>query len=101
MILARRDVGVAYHLAVVVDDALQGISHIVRGADLFAATHVHVLLQALLGLPTPVYRHHRLLLGADGERLAKRTGAATLQALRAQGITPTAIRARLGLPSSP
>ncbi len=73
VILARKDVGVAYHLAVVVDDALQEVSEVVRGADLFAATHVQRLLQALLGLPTPRYRHHRLLLGEDGRRLAKRS----------------------------
>jgi glutamyl-Q tRNA(Asp) synthetase len=97
VILARKDVGVAYHLAVVVDDALQGVTHVVRGQDLFAAAHVQVLLQALLGLPTPTYRHHRLLLAPDGKRLAKRNGAESLRDLRAQGLTPTAVRARLGL----
>ena len=97
VVLARKDVGVAYHLAVVVDDALQGITHVVRGEDLFEATHVQRLLQALLGLPTPVYRHHRLLLGPDGERLAKRTGAPSLQALRKAGVDPAALRAELGI----
>ncbi len=97
VILARKDVGVAYHLAVVVDDALQEVSEVVRGADLFAATHIQRLLQALLGLPTPRYRHHRLLLGEDGQRLAKRNGAPSLQALREVGVTPAAVRARLGL----
>ena len=98
VILARKDVGVAYHLAVVVDDALQGVSEVVRGADLFAATHVQRLLQALLGLPTPRYRHHRLLLGEDGHRLAKRNGAPSLRSLREAGVTPAEVRARLGLP---
>ena len=98
VILARKDVGVAYHLAVVVDDALQGVSEVVRGRDLFAATHVQRLLQALLGLPTPRYRHHRLLLGDDGRRLAKRNGAPALGALREAGVTPAEVRARLGLP---
>ena len=97
VILARKDVGVAYHLAVVVDDALQGVSEVVRGADLFAATHVQRLLQALLGLPTPRYRHHRLLLGPDGRRLAKRDGAPSLQSLRGAGMTPADVRAHLGL----
>jgi glutamyl-Q tRNA(Asp) synthetase len=97
VILARKDVGVAYHLAVVVDDALQGVSEVIRGADLFAAAHVQRLLQALLGLPTPAYRHHALLLGADGKRLAKRNGAPALRDLRAAGATPSEVRARLGL----
>ena len=75
MVLARRDVGVAYHLAVVVDDARQGVTHVVRGEDLQEAAHGQRLLQALLGLPEPVYRHHPLLLGPDGRRLSKRDGA--------------------------
>ena len=98
VILARKDVGVAYHLAVVVDDALQGVSEVIRGQDLFAATHVQRLLQALLGLPTPLYRHHRLLLGDDGKRLAKRNGAPSLREMRELGATPTQVRAQLGLP---
>lgn len=85
IVLARKDVGVAYHLAVVVDDALQGISHVIRGADLVEATHVQRLLQALLDLPTPTYRHHRLLMGEDGKRLAKRNGAPALRDLRLSG----------------
>ena len=97
VVLARKDVGVAYHLAVVVDDALQGVTHVVRGEDLFEAAHIQRLLQALLGLPTPVYRHHRLLLGPDGRRLAKRTGAPSLQALRQTGTSPAALRAELGI----
>ncbi len=97
VILARKDVGVAYHLAVVVDDALQQISHVIRGEDLFSASHIQVVLQALLGLPTPLYRHHRLLLGPDGKRLAKRNGAPALQALRLAGETAADVRARLGL----
>jgi glutamyl-Q tRNA(Asp) synthetase len=95
VILARKDVGVAYHLAVVVDDAYQGVTHVVRGQDLFAAAHIQRPLQALLGLPTPTYRHHRLLLGPDGKRLAKRNGGETLGDLRAAGVTPTQIRARV------
>ncbi|MHB8283429.1 MAG: tRNA glutamyl-Q(34) synthetase GluQRS [Caulobacteraceae bacterium] len=97
VVLARKDVGVAYHLAVVVDDAGQGVSHVVRGHDLFAAAHIQVLLQALLGLPTPIYRHHPLLLGPDGKRLAKRNGAQSLRELRERGLTPADVRARLGL----
>jgi glutamyl-Q tRNA(Asp) synthetase len=96
VVLARKDVGVAYHLAVVVDDALQGITHVIRGQDLFAATHVQRLLQALLGLPTPVYRHHPLLLGPDGKRLAKRDQAETLAEIRARGMTAEALRRELG-----
>ncbi len=95
VILARKDVGVAYHLAVVVDDALQEISHVIRGQDLFAAAHIQVLLQRLLGLPTPTYRHHRLLLGPDGKRLAKRNGAPALRELRLAGETAADVRARL------
>lgn len=96
VVLARKDVGVAYHLAVVVDDALQGISHVIRGQDLFEAAHVQRLLQALLGLPTPVYRHHPLLLGPDGKRFAKRDRAETLAELRAAGVTPEALRREMG-----
>jgi glutamyl-Q tRNA(Asp) synthetase len=96
VVLARRDVGVAYHLAVVVDDALQGITEVVRGVDLFEATHVQRLLQALLGLPTPAYRHHRLLTGPDGKRFAKRDRAETLRSLREQGMSPADLRRELG-----
>ncbi|WP_375381198.1 tRNA glutamyl-Q(34) synthetase GluQRS [uncultured Sphingomonas sp.] len=85
VVLARKDAPASYHLAVTVDDASQGVTDVVRGEDLFAATHVHRLLQALLGLPTPHYHHHPLLLGPDGRRLAKRNGAPTLAAMRAAG----------------
>jgi glutamyl-Q tRNA(Asp) synthetase len=96
VVLARKDVGVAYHLAVVVDDGLQGIDHVIRGCDLFEAAHIQRLLQALLGLPTPVYRHHGLLLSATGERLAKRDKAETLQELRQRGVTAEALKDELG-----
>jgi glutamyl-Q tRNA(Asp) synthetase len=96
VVLARKDVGVAYHLAVVVDDALQGIDHVIRGEDLAEATHIQRLLQALLGLPTPTYRHHPLLTGADGKRFAKRDKAETLRELRERGVTPEELRKELG-----
>jgi glutamyl-Q tRNA(Asp) synthetase len=91
VVLARREMPVSYHLCVVHDDALQNITHVVRGEDLATATHIHVLLQKLLGLPTPIYAHHRLLLGPDGKRLAKRDGGMTLRALRAAGTTAASI----------
>jgi len=97
VVLARKDVGVAYHLAVVVDDALQGVTHVIRGQDLFQAAHVQRLLQALLGLPTPVYRHHRLLTDAAGRRFAKRDKAETLRDLRARGMTPAELRREMGI----
>ena len=86
VILARKDAPASYHLAVTLDDAAQGVTHVVRGRDLFAATHVHRLLQALLGLPTPLYRHHALIADDSGERLAKRNKAPTLEAMRAAGM---------------
>lgn len=92
VVLGRKDVSASYHLACVHDDALQGVSHVIRGQDLFFVTHLHVLLQALLGLPKPVYRHHRLVLGEDGERLAKRDKALALQALREAGRDPRDVR---------
>ena len=85
VVLARKDAPASYHLAVTVDDAAQGVTHVVRGVDLFAATHVHRLLQALLGLPVPVWHHHPLLIDASGRRLAKRDGAASLEAMRLAG----------------
>jgi len=91
VVLARKDAPVSYHLAVTVDDAAQGVTDVVRGRDLFAATHVHRLLQALLGLPTPHYHHHGLLADADGHRLAKRHGAPTLASLREAGTDPAAL----------
>lgn len=97
VILARKDMPTSYHLSVVHDDALQGVSHVIRGEDLSAATHIHVLLQRLLGLPSPVYMHHKLITGPDGKRYAKRDGAVTLAALRASGLSPDDIRARIGL----
>ena len=96
VVLARKDVGVAYHLAVTVDDALQGITHVIRGRDLFDATHVQRLLQALLGLPEPLYRHHRLLTGPDGKRFAKRDRAETLRSLRERGMSAADLRRELG-----
>jgi glutamyl-Q tRNA(Asp) synthetase len=95
VILARKDAPASYHLAVTIDDAAQGITHVVRGRDLFAATHVHRLLQALLGRPTPVYRHHALIGGPDGRRLAKRDRAPTLADLRAAGQDGTALTGML------
>jgi glutamyl-Q tRNA(Asp) synthetase len=91
VVLARKDAPSSYHLAVTVDDAAQGVTDVVRGADLFAATHVHRLLQALLELPTPRYHHHPLLTDAAGKRLAKRDGAPTLAALRDAGVAGTAL----------
>jgi glutamyl-Q tRNA(Asp) synthetase len=88
VVLARKDAPTSYHLAVTVDDHLQGISLVTRGADLFEATHVHRLLQALLGYETPEYRHHRLLTDAAGRRLAKRDGDVTIRGLRETGYTP-------------
>jgi glutamyl-Q tRNA(Asp) synthetase len=96
VVLARKDVGVAYHLAVVVDDARQGVTEVVRGRDLFEATHIQRVLQALLGLPEPRYRHHRLIVGPDGRRLAKRDRAETLRSARERGVTAGALRAELG-----
>jgi glutamyl-Q tRNA(Asp) synthetase len=92
VVLARKDVGTSYHIAVVHDDALQGISHVIRGEDLFEQTPIHVLLQTLLGLPTPIYRHHRLLMDETGKRFAKRDQAATLQAMRESGETSEGLR---------
>lgn len=95
--LARRDIGTSYHLAVVLDDAHQGVSHVTRGCDLFAAVPLHRLLQALLGLPVPVWRHHRLIRDDSGRRLAKRDDARALAACRADGAGPDEVRAILGL----
>lgn len=96
-ILARRDIGTSYHLAVVADDAAEGITEIVRGEDLFQASFLHVLLQRLLGLPTPAYHHHRLIRDADGRRLAKRDDARAISKYRAEGATPADIRRMIGL----
>ncbi len=97
VVLGRRDIGIAYHLAVVVDDARQGITHVVRGADLWDATPLHRLLQALLGLPEPVWYHHRLIRDAFGKRLAKRDDALALATLRAEGADPEDIRRMTGM----
>ncbi|MDA1098797.1 MAG: tRNA glutamyl-Q(34) synthetase GluQRS [Proteobacteria bacterium] len=96
VVLARKDTPTSYHLAVTVDDALQGITLVTRGADLFAATHVHRLLQALLHLPTPEYDHHPLLRDDDGVRLAKRDGAVSLAQWRREGRAPAQLRQSLG-----
>ena len=98
VILGRKETPTSYHLSVVVDDAFQGITHVVRGQDLAAATDVHRVLQTLLDLPAPVYHHHRLILGANGQKLAKSTGATSLRVLRAEGATPADIRRLVGLP---
>ena len=97
VVLARKDTPTSYHLSVVVDDALQGVTHVVRGHDLYAATSVHRLLQALLGLPAPTYRHHRLILDDDGRKLSKSTRATALRELRAAGASPADIRRMIGL----
>ncbi len=97
VVLWRSDAPASYHLAVTVDDAAQGVTHVVRGLDLFHATSVHRLLQALLGLPTPVYHHHRLISGPDGRKLSKSLGDTALAALWAEGRTPSDIRAMVGI----
>ncbi len=97
VILARKETPASYHLAVVVDDAAQGVTDVVRGRDLFHATAVHRLLQALLGLPQPRYHHHRLILDGEGRKLSKSTAATGLRELRAKGVTPVEIRATAGL----
>lgn len=99
VVLARRDIGTSYHLAVVVDDAFQGITHITRGEDLLPATHVHRLLQAMLGLPEPRYMHHELVTDLRGVRLAKRHDALSLKSLREGGATPEELFSRLAYPS--
>lgn len=96
VVLARKETPTSYHLAVTIDDALQGVTLVTRGVDLFAATHVHRLLQALLDLPVPRYRHHRLLTDAQGRRYAKRDRSLTLAALRAAGRSPAEVRAMAG-----
>jgi glutamyl-Q tRNA(Asp) synthetase len=101
IVLARRGMGTSYHLSVVVDDAAQSVTHVVRGADLGPATIIHVVLQRLLGLTTPIYHHHRLIRDADGKRLAKRDDARALRLYRDEGVTPAELRARLNLPPAP
>ena len=96
VVLARKDVATSYHLSVVVDDAAQGVTLVTRGEDLFDSTHVHRVLQALLGLPVPQWHHHRLVCDASGKRLAKRDAARSLASLRASGLHPADVRQRLG-----
>jgi glutamyl-Q tRNA(Asp) synthetase len=96
VVLVRKDIGTSYHLSVIVDDALQSVSHITRGMDLFAATHIHRVLQALLGLPTPLYHHHRLITDAAGRKLAKSLRDPSLRSLRFAGVTADEIRKELG-----
>ena len=91
VVLARKEVPASYHLAVTVDDAIQGVTLVTRGEDLATATHIHRVLQALLGLPTPRYRHHRLLTDAAGRRLSKRDGARTIRSMREKGMSPAEI----------
>jgi glutamyl-Q tRNA(Asp) synthetase len=97
VVLARKETPTSYHLSVVIDDALQGISDVVRGQDLFWSTSVHRLLQELLGLPAPVYHHHRLVLDDAGQKLSKSTRATSLRELRRQGLTATDIRGMVEL----
>lgn len=96
VVLARKETPTSYHLSVTLDDHIQGVDLVTRGADLFEATHIHRLLQALLGLDTPDYHHHALIAGRGGERLAKRAGAPTVQSLREAGRTPAEVRAMVG-----
>jgi glutamyl-Q tRNA(Asp) synthetase len=101
VVLARKDTPTSYHLAVTVDDEIQGVTTVTRGQDLFEATHVHRLLQALLGYRVPVWRHHPLLTDADGKRLAKRHDAAAIRAFRAEGKSAAEVRALAGFPTAP
>ena len=96
-VVARKDMATSYHLSVTVDDAAQGVTHVVRGQDLFEATKIHVLLQQLLGLPLPLYHHHRLIRDDAGKRLAKRDDARAIATYRAEGATPQDIRRMVGL----
>jgi glutamyl-Q tRNA(Asp) synthetase len=98
VILARKETPTSYHLSVTIDDALQGVTEVVRGVDLFWSTSVHRLLQQLLGLPQPVWRHHRLILDHEGRKLSKSTAATALRELRAKGAAPADIRRLIGLP---
>ncbi len=97
VVLARKETPTSYHLSVVLDDALQGVTEVVRGQDLFHATSVHRLLQVLLGLPAPAYRHHQLIRDAQGHKLSKSSRATGLRALRAEGVSPAEIRHRIGM----
>ena len=99
-VIVRKETPTSYHLSVVHDDALQGVTHVIRGKDLEAATGLHVLLQALLGLPSPVYHHHRLIAGPGGRKLSKSLGDTSLVQLRRDGVSPVDIRRLVGLDSS-
>jgi glutamyl-Q tRNA(Asp) synthetase len=94
-VLSRKDIGVAYHLAVVVDDQFQEITHVTRGEDLLGATHIHRQLQAILGFREPVYLHHALVRDEHGKRLAKRDAARSIRSLREQGFSPVEVMAML------
>lgn len=96
VVVVRKDTPTSYHLSVVVDDAIQGVTHVTRGMDLYAATDIHALLQALLGLPSPVYTHHALILDDEAAKLSKSRGSESLASLRVLGFTPADIRAQLG-----
>jgi glutamyl-Q tRNA(Asp) synthetase len=95
IVLARKDTPASYHLAVVVDDAAQGVTLVTRGRDLLPSTHVQRVLQALLGLPAPKYAHHRLILDAEGQKLSKRKDSLSLREYRSAGVSPAEIRAML------
>lgn len=101
VVLGRMETPTSYHLSVVVDDAVQGVTHVVRGRDLFPATSIHRLLQALLGLPVPRYHHHELILGPDGRKLSKSAGDTAIRALREAGLGAEDIRRMVGLPAAP
>lgn len=96
VVLARKETPTSYHLAVVVDDAAQGITLVTRGEDLLTATHLHRLLQALLSLPVPKWKHHKLVTDNEGKRLAKRDNARAIRTLREQGWTPERVFSELG-----
>jgi glutamyl-Q tRNA(Asp) synthetase len=100
-VIVRKEIPTSYHLSVVVDDALQGVTHVVRGQDLEAATDLHVLLQRLLGLPTPRYHHHGLIRDPAGDKLSKSLGSESLADLRARGVTADEVYQRLGFTAQP
>jgi glutamyl-Q tRNA(Asp) synthetase len=100
-VIVRKDVATSYHLAVVVDDAWQGVTHVTRGRDLFAATDVHRLLQVLLDLPAPAYHHHRLVVDESGRKLAKSVRDTSLKSLRESGASPADIRRLVGVSDPP
>lgn len=96
VVIVRKDIPTSYHLAVVLDDALQGVTHVVRGGDLYDATAIHRVLQYLLGLPAPIYHHHALIMDDEGKKLSKSSMSKPLRDLRAEGVTPREVRQRLG-----